>query len=74
MTKKFMNNCPIPKTSRSNKRINSDPSEDEENFDASEFDEKISLPMGSIQTKNTSNGGYGVYDKISIQSKMTNNP
>lgn len=47
------------------KRENSsDPSE----IDQSEFDEKISLPNGSIQgTKNTENGqgGYGAFDKIS---------
>ena len=62
----------IPKPLKSNRIHQSDPSEDDENFDASEFDEKISLPMGSIQTKNTSHGGFGAFDKISQQSKLTN--
>ena len=44
---KLTNNCPKPKQSRSNLRKNSD-SSDDENFDASDFDEKISMPMGSI--------------------------
>lgn len=53
------------------KRENSsDPSE----IDQSEFDEKISLPNGSIQgTKLTENGqaGFGAFDKISQQSKLS---
>ena len=71
---KFYNNCPKPNLSRSNQRNVSDPSDDDENFDASDFDEKISMPMGTIQTKNSSIGEYKAFDKISMQSKINNHP